>query len=62
MISTIHNAEIVDTGEICRKTNRPIQKPKCIIDYNHHMKGVDRADQYLSNYPIYRKTIKWSKK
>ena len=62
MISTIHNAEIVYTGKICRKTNSPIQKPKCIIDYNHHMKGVDRADQYLSYYPIYRKTIKWSKK
>ena len=26
------------------------------------MKGVDRADQFLSYYPIYRKTIKWSKK
>ncbi|XP_015437541.1 PREDICTED: piggyBac transposable element-derived protein 4-like [Dufourea novaeangliae] len=62
MISTIHNAEFVDTGKICRKTDRPIQKPRCIIDYNQHMKGVDRADQYLSYYPIFKKTLKWSKK
>lgn len=62
MISTIHNAEIVDTGKTCRKTGQPIQKPRCILDYNQHMKGVDRADQYLSYYPIYRKTIKWYKK
>ena len=26
------------------------------------MKGVDRADQYMSYYPIYRKTKKWTKK
>lgn len=62
MISIIHNAEIVDIGKICRKTGQPIQKYRCILDYNQHMKGVDRADQYLSYYPIYRKTIKWSKK
>lgn len=62
MISTIHNAKFVDTGKICRKTGRAIQKPRCIFDYNQHMKGVDRADQYLSYYPIFRKTLKWSKK
>ena len=26
------------------------------------MKGVDRADQYLSYYSILRKTMKWCKK
>ncbi|XP_015189652.1 PREDICTED: piggyBac transposable element-derived protein 4-like [Polistes dominula] len=62
MISTIHNAEFVDSGKICRKTGRAIQKPGCIFDYNQHMKGVDRADQYLSYYPIFRKTLKWFKK
>ena len=29
---------------------------------NKFMKGVDRADQYLSYYSILRKTVKWSKK
>ena len=26
------------------------------------MKGVDRADQYLSYYSVLRKTVKWPKK
>jgi len=26
------------------------------------MKGIDRADQYLSYYKVLRKTIKWLKK
>ncbi|XP_043501577.1 piggyBac transposable element-derived protein 4-like [Polistes fuscatus] len=47
---------------ICGKTGRAIQKPRCIFDYNQHVKGVDRADQYLGYYPIFRKTLKWSKK
>ena len=62
MVSTIHNATLIDTKKKCRKTNCPIKKPESILDYNKYMKGVDRADQYLSYYPIYRKTIKWSKK
>lgn len=61
MILTIHNADICDTGKK-DKNGDAILKPKCIIDYNRYMKGVDRADQYLSYYPIYRKTKKWTKK
>ena len=38
------------------------KKPKCIIDYNTHMHGVDTADQYLAYYPFIRKTVKWPKK
>ena len=37
-------------------------KPNCIVEYNKYMKGVDRADQYLSYYSFVRKTVKWSKK
>ncbi|MGL5707887.1 MAG: transposase [Aeromonas sp.] len=63
MISSIHNADLIDTGKKDRKTGNTIFKPKCIMDYNQFMKGVDRADQFLSYYPIYdRKTIKWTKK
>ncbi|XP_068993070.1 piggyBac transposable element-derived protein 4-like [Neodiprion pinetum] len=62
MISTIHNATLVNTQRTCKKTNCTIKKPESVLDYNKYMKGVDRADQYLSYYPIYRKSIKWSKK
>jgi hypothetical protein len=34
-------------GKICRETNRKIQNLKCVL-YKQIMKGVIRADQYLS--------------
>lgn len=62
MISSIQNANLIDTWKN-RKTRNAILKPKCIMDYNNFMKGVNRADQFLSYYPIYYgKTIKWTKK
>jgi hypothetical protein len=39
-----------------------VKKPCAVVQYNNFMKGVDRADQYLSYYPVLRKTVKWSKK
>ncbi|CAD1479324.1 unnamed protein product [Heterotrigona itama] len=30
--------------------------------YNRYMKGVDRADQYLTYYSIFRKAKKWTKR
>ncbi|XP_047365376.1 piggyBac transposable element-derived protein 4-like [Vespa velutina] len=58
-ISTIHNGGLVDTAKKCRKTNSTIKKLASILDYNKYMKGVDRVDQFLSYYSIYRKNIKW---
>lgn len=45
-----------------RTSDYPILKPISILDYNKYMKGVDRADQYLSYYSIFRKTKKWTKR
>jgi len=61
-ISTIHDATVVSTGRKDRKTNMEIKKPYAVVQYNKFMKGVDRADQYLSYYSVLRKTVKWSKK
>ena len=61
MISTIHDATVVSTGRKDRKTNMEIKKPYAVVQYNKFMKGVDRADQYLSNCSVLRKTVKWSK-
>lgn len=44
------------------KRNEEKTKPLPIVQYNAHMKGVDRADQLLSYYPCERKTIRWYKK
>ena len=54
MISTLHTAEVVET--INRRTGVTKKKPKCIVDYNTHMHGVDTADQYLAYYPFIRNT------
>lgn len=59
MVSSIHNAKMDwTTNSRKEKTKKPIS----VIDYNKYMKGVDRADQYLSYYSLLRKTIKWPKK
>jgi len=39
-----------------------IKKPYTVVQYSKFMKGIDRADQYLSYYSLLRKTVKWSKK
>jgi hypothetical protein len=39
-----------------------IKKPYAVGRYNKFIKGVDRADQYLSYYSDLQKTVKWSKK
>jgi len=39
-----------------------IKKPFTVGQYNKFIKGVDRADQYLSYYSVLKKTVKWPKK
>ena len=62
MISTIHDATTVNEGRKDRKTNMEIKKSYALGQYNKFIKGIDRADQYLSFYSVLRKTVKWSKK
>ena len=45
MISTLHTADVTETTS--RQTGVAKKEPKCIIDYNTHMHGVDTADQYV---------------
>jgi len=59
MISTIHDSTMVD---VPRRIEEVKKNPICIFQYNMFMKGVDRADQYLSYYSLLRKTVKWPKK
>jgi len=39
-----------------------IKKSCTVGQYNKFIKGIDRADQYLSSYSVLKKTVKWSKK
>jgi len=62
MISTIHDATTVNKGRKDRNTNMEIKKPYAVVQYNKYIKGIDRADQYLTYYSVLKKTVKWSKK
>jgi hypothetical protein len=62
MISTIHDATIVNKGRKDRKTNVEIKKPYAVVQYNKFIKDVQRADQYLTYYSVLKKNVKWSKK
>jgi len=58
MINTIHEATTVNTGWKDRKTCMDIKKSYAVVQYNEFIKGIDRADQYLSCYSFLRKTVK----
>ncbi|XP_026469574.1 piggyBac transposable element-derived protein 4-like [Ctenocephalides felis] len=62
MISTIHSASVIQSRNVDWNTKQNIWKPTCVVEYNKFMKGVDRADQYLSYYSIIRRTKKWTKR
>jgi len=36
-----------------------VKKPYAVDQHNKFMKGIDRADQYLSFYSVLRTTVKW---
>jgi len=58
MISTIHDSTTVNKGRKDRKTNIEIKKPYAVSQNNKFIKGIHRADQYLSYYSILKKTVK----
>lgn len=62
VLSTIHTGSFYITNRTERATGDPIVIPTCILDYNKHMGGVDRADQLAKYYTITRKSFKWWKK
>jgi hypothetical protein len=62
MISTIHDTTTINKGRKDRNTNVEIKKPYAVVQYNKFVKGIDRADQYLTYYSVLKKTVKWSKK
>jgi len=44
MISTIHDATIVNKGRKDWKTNMEIKKPYAVVQHNKFIKDADRAD------------------
>ena len=61
MLTTIHDESLQNVTNK-RNPTIPKQKPKCIVEYNKHMGGVDRTDQLLEPFKVARKSLKWYKK
>lgn len=62
MLSTIHQATVSVLSKNDRRTNNPIVKPTCIVNYCLFTGGVDLSDQINQYYSCLRKTSKWYKK
>ena len=61
MLSTIHEAVLVETGKFDRNGDK-IEKPEAVYYYCGRMGGVDLSDQLLNYYSFLRKSSKWSQK
>ena len=61
MISTSSSAAVTTVTSRNRHV-QPQVKPVVVDSYNHHMNGVDIADQYAVYYSFVRKTVKWWRK
>ena len=59
MLSTIHDAILVETGKTDRAGNK-IEKPEPVYYYCSHMGWVDLSDQLLNYFTFLRKSTKWS--
>ena len=61
MLTTIHEAILVETGSQDREDNK-VEKPESVYYYGGRMGGVDLSDQLLNYYSFLRKIMKWSRK
>ena len=61
VLSTAHPPSMGQTRKRDKDGN-VVQKPTCIISYNHTMGGVDMMDQQLECTDVLRKSYKWYKK
>lgn len=56
MLTTIHNEEMTPGR------NAAHEKPKCIVNHNKYIGGVERTNQLLQPYEIARESLKWYEK
>ncbi|KAG5867578.1 hypothetical protein JTB14_033258 [Gonioctena quinquepunctata] len=55
-----HNDTLIDTAKV--RNGKPVQKSKCVVDYNKAKKRVDYSDQMSSYQNVLRKGMKWYRK
>ena len=62
MLTTIHEAVMVETGKTDFFGNKKVEKPEAVYYYCGRMGGVDLSDQLLNYYSFLQKSMKWSRK
>lgn len=58
MLTTIHSARMVDSGQIDPTTGEKIFMPACRVDYEKYMKGVEKANDYFEEF-VFCKKSEW---
>ena len=58
IITTIHDAKMVDTGKRHINSNERIFKPEPAVQYISKMGGVDKGDQLMSYYSFLCRSVK----
>lgn len=61
LLTTEHSNSAAMTAKKDKDGN-DVMKPKCVLEYNRHMGGVDLVDQQLESVLAIRKSYKWWKK
>lgn len=62
LLTTIHDGTMVNSGKVSHKTNAPLYKPDCVLDYNINMRLIDKSDMMIGTAECVRKTCRWTKK
>ena len=65
MLTTIHDDRMISKRRRTRRAEggqEYIEKPRVVEEYNRHMGGVDKSDQYLVYYSFGHRTLKWWKR
>ena len=55
LMSTVHNS---GSSTVKTKGGQEVKKPNVVLDYNHTLTGVDKADQELTFFSVMRKQQK----
>ena len=62
MITTIHDANMVDTGRRHFNSNERIFKPEPVVQYISKMGAVDKGDKLMPYYSFLHRSVKWWRK
>ncbi|GFT77165.1 hypothetical protein TNCV_1984531 [Trichonephila clavipes] len=53
--SNFHNTYNREMQDVANERGETMSRPKCVVDYNDQMGGVDKIDQHLAPYSTSRK-------